>query len=89
MEVFATLLAEILFRAGSFFHDADASAVLPDLADIALDEQTACIVTLVVRIWHNRQLAIFGLARIRWWTRVLLLSAHATCDLILLSNIVL
>jgi hypothetical protein len=40
VQVFPTLLAKILFGAGSFVHDAYTSAVLPDLADVALDEKT-------------------------------------------------
>ena len=38
VEVWFALFAEILVGAGSFIHDADATAVLPDLADVALDE---------------------------------------------------
>jgi len=38
VEVFPALLAKVLIRAGSFLHDAYAPTMLPDLADIALDE---------------------------------------------------
>jgi hypothetical protein len=40
MEVFSALFTKVLIGAGFFLHDADAATVLPDLADIALDEQT-------------------------------------------------
>jgi hypothetical protein len=46
VKVLAALLAEVLVWTGGFIHDAHAATVLPDLADIALDEQTAQIVTL-------------------------------------------
>lgn len=88
MEVFPTLFAKVFVGAGSFFHDADTAAVLPDFANVALYEQTACIIALKVRICHRGQLAISELAGIRGWTRILLLATHATCDLILLGNVV-
>ena len=38
VELFPALFAEVLLWTGGFVHDADAPAMLPDLADIALDE---------------------------------------------------
>jgi hypothetical protein len=46
VKVLAALLAEVLIWTGGFVHNAHAATVLPDLADIALDEQTAQIVAL-------------------------------------------
>ena len=48
VQVLAASLAEILVRTRGLFHDADAAAVLPDLALIALDEQAAGIIRLSV-----------------------------------------
>lgn len=48
VQILAASLAEILVRTRGLFHDADAAAVLPDLALIALDEQAAGIVRLSI-----------------------------------------
>lgn len=48
VQVLTASLAEILVRTRGFFHDADAAAVLPDLALIALNEQAAGIVRLSI-----------------------------------------
>jgi hypothetical protein len=39
VKVFSALLAEVLVWTGFLLHDADTAAMLPDLADVALDEQ--------------------------------------------------
>ena len=88
MKVFSALLAEILVGAGVFIHNADTASMLPDFADVALDEQAARFVILDVRICHGKGLAIFGLDSIRWWTWVLLLTTDASCDLLLLRNVI-
>ena len=88
VQIAPAFFTKILVRAGSFVHDADTAAVLPDLANVALDEQATCFIALDVRVCHSGQLAFFGLAGIRRWTRVFLLATQATCDLILFCNIV-
>jgi hypothetical protein len=50
VEVLPALLAKVLIRAGGFVHDANTATVLPDLANVALNEQTARILALAVRI---------------------------------------
>lgn len=44
MKVLSAFLAKVLLWAGSFIHNADTTAVLPDLADVALNEEAAEIV---------------------------------------------
>jgi hypothetical protein len=83
VQVFSAFFAEVLVRAGLFLHDAHTAAVLPNLADIALDEQATQIVALHFSVCQAR----FG--SIRGQARVLQVAAYAACDLVLLCYIVI
>jgi hypothetical protein len=87
VQVFSALLAEVLFGAGRFIHDADAPAMLPDLANVALYEE-ACVIGDHVRVCQRARLAVFGLGDVHRWTRVFLLTTDASCDLIFFVHIV-
>ncbi len=71
-------LAVVLFRALAFFNNTDASSVLPYAAAVALDEQSAGIVTLRVD-------AAEGFTEWRSW--VFLLAADAACNILLIACI--
>ncbi len=71
-------LAVVLVRALALFDDTDASSVLPYATAVALDEQSAGIVTLRVD-------AAEGFTE--WRSGVFLLAAGAACDIILITCI--
>ena len=87
VEVLSALLAEVLVWAGLFLHDAHAAAVLPDLADVALDEEAAQIIGLDFSIRR----ASARLARVRGAStaRVLLEATHAAGHLVLFGHVVI
>jgi hypothetical protein len=62
--------------------------VLPDLADVALDEKATCFIARNVRVRHCRCLTLSRLAEI-WWAWVVLLTTNASCDLLFLGYLVL
>ncbi len=84
MEVFSALFAKVLVWTGGFVHDAYTASVLPDLADIALNEQSAKFIGLNVWIHKDRH----GLGTIRWWAWVLLVATHASGDLVLFCYLI-
>lgn len=51
VEVFATLLAVVFIGQGVVVGEADAGAVLPDLADVALNEEAGEIFANICRIY--------------------------------------
>lgn len=83
VKVFPALLAEVFFWASRFVHDAYAPAVLPDLANIALNKQAAEIIA--DNVWVRQRECRFG--SIRWRTGVLWVATYATGDLIFLCYI--
>jgi hypothetical protein len=83
VKVFSAFFAEILVRTGLFLHYAHAAAMLPDLADIALDEETAQIVALQFSVCEARLASIGGQAR------VLQVAAYAACDLVFLCYVII
>jgi hypothetical protein len=83
VKVFPALLAEVLFGTGGLIHNADAPAMLPDLADVALDEQAAQIVADDVGIRQSRA----WFTGIRWQARVFHVAAHASGDLVFLCHV--
>jgi hypothetical protein len=76
--------AKVLVGAGLLLHDADAAAVLPDLADVALNEETTQIVAWDIDVGQGGA----GLASVRWQARVLLIATDAAGDLVFLSKVV-
>jgi len=71
------VLTVVLVRTLAFFHNADASTMLPDATAVALDEQATSIFALRVG-------AAEGFAERR--TRVFLVSAYAARYLLLFSS---
>lgn len=84
VEVLSALLAKVFVWAGSFVHDAHASAVLPYLADIALDEKTAELVSLRLQIGQRHA----SLECVGWQARVILIATHASGDFVFLCYVV-
>ena len=84
MEVFSALFAKVLVWTGSFVHDAYTASVLPDLTDIALNEEPAKFIGLGVGVHESRH----GLGSIRWRTWVLLVATHASGDLVLFRYLI-
>jgi hypothetical protein len=84
VKIFPTIFAKVLVRAGRFIHDANAPAMLPDFANVALDKQTTEIVIQCVWVRQTRR----GFASIGWWAWVLLVATHTTGDFIFLCDIV-
>jgi hypothetical protein len=85
VKVFAALLAKVLVGAGFFLHDAHTATVLPDLANVALDEQPSQVVAGKINVCQSRA----RLASIRWQSRVLLVSTDAAGDLVFLGHVVI
>jgi hypothetical protein len=84
VELFPALFAEVLIRTGSFVHDAYTASVLPDLANIALNEQSAKFIGLDVWVHESRH--GFGSIRRRTW--ILLVATHASGDFILFCYVI-
>jgi hypothetical protein len=84
VKVLSALFAEVLVGTGSFVHDAYAASVLPDFADIALNEKPAKLIGLNVWIHESGH----GFGSIRWRPRVLLVATHAAGDLVLFGYVV-
>jgi hypothetical protein len=85
VKLLPAFLAKVLVWAGFLLHDADAATVLPDLADIALDEQTAYIVTLSVRACQGSST---WQASVRRRARILEVATDAASDLVFLGHVV-
>lgn len=83
VKVFSAFLAEILVRTRFLLHDANAAAVLPDLADIALNEKTTQIIARHFRISQA------SLGGVRRQARVFQVAAYAACDLVFLCYVVI
>lgn len=82
MEVFPTLFAVILFRTGGLVHDANAAAVLPDFAGVALDEHSARVFLQCCQSGRVLRLAI-ALFRFDGHARVFLLTTDTASYLFL------
>lgn len=64
MEVLPTLFAEVFVRRAFLRHDADARAMLPDLADVALDVEPRDIVRYIETREYDRVVSFFHLLRL-------------------------
>ena len=84
VEFFSALLAEVLVWTGFFRHNTHTGAVLPDLANIALNEQSAKFIGLDVWVHESRH--GFGSIRRRTW--ILLVATHASGDFILFCYVI-
>jgi len=84
MEVFSAFFAKVFVRAGSFFHDTNAAAMLPHFTDVALDEEAAQLVTLRTgtRLGRDR------LASIRRRAWIVLEAAEAARDLVFFGQVI-
>lgn len=78
MEIFSALLTKVFVWAGSFIHDAYASAVLPHLADVTLNKETAELIGLSLQISQGHA----RLDSVGWRAWVILIATNASGDFI-------
>jgi hypothetical protein len=92
VKIFPAFFTEILFGTCVFVHDANAPAVLPDLANVALQKKSGQVFRHICdsdygffNSFPNAMFAVF-VAEL-WWAWVFVESANAANGLIVLSNL--
>lgn len=91
MEVLPTLFAKVFVRRAFLGHDADARAMLPDFADVALDVESRNIVRYIEAREYDGVMGVFRLLRLvvqRGRTRVVVVAADAADSLVILLDVV-
>jgi hypothetical protein len=89
VQVWFALFAVVVVRNSRLLHDAHTPAMLPDLAIIALNEQSATIVGRLVHNCDGTALRSASDRRVRGRTRIFLEPTDASCRLLVLNNLIL